>query len=322
MKLNPGLFKRLARISAVSLLCLSVGGCAEDEGISESEYISSSVENVCSLIFSCACEDLDPDYTQDRCVETRTQSAEVMAQVAEIDGLSFDGECGEEQVNELIGAACDPAAVSQNADAVCERPCKLYYGPMKAGESCEEGTSGRDNCKQGLRCVAGLCEDPCDEILPANIGELCFALACVEGAWCDVSVPYAPVCAARPGFNQPCADTNPEPDVTSYLCLDGLYCDGATDPMNPICLAYPDVGEECPAGDCAGGAFCDFTLTPQMCVDIPGIAEACTFICEPGSFCDTDFCPAGLDCEMDPSLFEPTCMENGPAVCAWAPTVP
>ncbi len=322
MKLNAGLFRHLARISSASLLCLTVGGCAGDEGISESEFISRTVEEVCAQIFSCGCEDVDPEYTQALCVETRTQGQEWGARVAEIDGLTFDGVCGEQQVNELMDDACRLPEVGQQDDDTCERPCKLYYGPMKAGASCQVGTSGLDNCKQGLSCVGGLCEDPCDEVVPANLGELCYALTCVEGAWCDDSVPYAPVCVVRPGFNQPCADTNPDPDVTNYLCGEGLYCDAATDPLNPICLAYPDVGQECPAGDCAVGAYCDFTQTPEICVDIPGVAEECTFVCEPGSFCDSDFCPPGVDCITDPSLVVPTCVENDAYICSLAPAAP
>ena len=322
MNTKVGLIQRLARMSTVSLLCLTFAGCgAEDEGISESEYISRSVENICSLIFTCSCENLDPEYTKAQCVETRTQLREVAATVADIDGLSFDGECAEEEVAEILTQACEPNEIVQGADPVCERPCKLYYGPMKAGESCEFGTSGRDNCKQGSSCVDGLCEDPCDELAPANLGELCYALPCIEGAWCDVSTPYAPVCVPRPGFEQPCADTNPDVDVTNYICADGLYCDEVTDPMNPTCLAFPNVGEECPAGDCVEGAYCDFTLTPELCVDIPGIGESCTFVCEPGSFCD-DVCPAGADCDNDPSLLESICVENGAAICATAPVAP
>ncbi|MGB1698865.1 MAG: hypothetical protein ACPHRO_02850 [Nannocystaceae bacterium] len=322
MKLH-GLITNFTRLSAASLLCATVAGCPSDEGISESEYISRTVDNICSLIFSCSCEDVDPDYTQVACVETRTQAYEVAAAEAEIDGLSFDGACGEEFVSELVDQACT-SPVADQGDETCERPCKLYYGPMKAGESCEYGTSGLDNCKQGLICSSGLCEDPCDEVLPAEIGELCFAVQCVDGAWCDTSEPYAPVCQARPGFGQPCADTNPDPDVTNLLCADNLYCDEVTDPMNPVCAAFPDVGEECldPGFDCAEGAYCDPTLTPAVCVDIPGRGEACTFVCEEGSFCDTDYCPPGANCDGDPSLIEPLCVESPSWVCNLAPTDP
>ena len=313
--------RRLGALALTSMLALSLTGCP-DEGISESDYISRTATDICDLLFSCQCE-VDEDLSQAECVDLWLQQGEVISQVTAIDGLSFDGVCAEDNLSQLQDRACDDGFDPGAADAACEQPCKVYYGPMKAGESCSAGTAGIDNCAQGLVCNGGVCENPCDELVPAKVGELCYALNCEDGAYCDANDPYAPVCKADPTFNSPCVDLANDPDYPNFYCGENLVCDVDAEGGTPLCVTLPLEGDPCPDFDCADGLFCDVLLAEPVCTAYPGLNEPCTDqgFCDftQGLQCDPEYCPAGSDCDADPSLIVPTCVQGDPAVCNLEP---
>ena len=308
MTLTKKLMHRLGLIGLSLALCGTLVACDDDEGIAESAYKSGYASELCTLLFQCDCN-LDMEFTSVQCDAIAEQSLDVRSQVAEINGLSYDGTCAQEQIDDLTALACSSPSQQVGDDGDCERPCKVYYGPMRAGESCEYTAAG-DNCEQGSVCSDGVCVNPCDEIEPARVGELCYSLACEEGAWCDDSTPYAPICKAFPGAGQPCVDLNDGDYYPNYACGDGLVCDETTDPATPVCVALPAVGEPCPDGDCAAGAYCDFLAAEPTCADLPGLNEPCT---EQG-FCDFDL---GLTC--DTAMAEPTCVDSGALICNFNP---
>ncbi len=308
---------------ALFALGLGLGGCKDDK-TNVNGYVDGLASRVCDAVLECDCE-YDGGSNYDHCVQQLGVGASTLAELNDVEGLSFDGECADQQISEIGRLGC--GVFTFDADAECERPCKVWVGPMSKGGTCTT-INGFDNCKQGLSCDDGVCVDPCDEPDLPNIGEPCAPqFGCDEGAWCDdTSMPLLPVCDALPGAGEACL--GPE---RNFACNVDLMCD--TSVANaPVCVAPPALGEECPFGSCADDLFCDTVAVPAVCAALPRLGDLCPRgVCAEPNLCEGGVCveprpqvcglysgvPEGLDptgtetTGIDPTGIDPTGPETG-----------
>ena len=278
-------------------LGLGIGGC-KDEETEVGGYVDSWSRRVCDAVVECSC-DYPGGSNYDHCLQQLGVGIATQSELNDVEGLRFDGECADRQVSEIGKLGC--GVFMPDPDAECQRPCKVWVGPMGEGATCTS-VNGVDNCHQGLVCGQGVCVNPCAEPdLPA-VGEPCASqFGCEEGAWCDdVRVPLLPTCATLPLEGQTCL--GPE---QGFACNVDLICD-LTDPDAPVCASLPGEGEECPTGSCAEDLFCDNTEVPAVCVTPPSLGD----LCPQGLCAAPNLCEAGL------------CVEPRPQVCGFYGGVP
>jgi hypothetical protein len=293
----------LARLfGALGLASLALAACKE-EGIDMDAFPDAAAQTVCQAVINeCDCQYENPG-TYDLCVAILTAGG--VGQIEAIDGtgLAFDGVCAQEAIDGIDGLNCKTPADLAGDEGACERPCKIWYGPMGKGGTCTS-VQGNDNCKQGLTCGPNqICVDPCDEDDVPGVGEACFLGVCEAGAYCDdFNNPLQPVCVALPTDGQPCFE---DPNEGFYRCAPNHFCDQATDPANPVCVELPGLGEACPGSVCSEDLICDAVSDPlnPVCIDRPDLGEECfQFQCDFGLACDTD---------VDPAI----CVNLPPVVC-------
>lgn len=286
----------LLTLLATALLGTSLlVGCKNDK-LSSQEYVDKFTVDVCQAIVECNCE---YPYGQlyDHCLAQLVTNGEALVELNDVEGLSFDGECAQQAIDNINELGCSVPV--GDPDAECEQPCKIWHGPMGEGGTCTS-VNGYDNCKQGLVCGGdGVCVNPCAEPDLPNLNELCAPqYGCDEGLYCDAeTTPLTPTCAALPNEGEPCIDSA----FFGYLCNEDLFCDDVTDPDAPTCAALPGLDEECPDLACQEGLYCDTAAMPFVCADIPTLGEDC-----PNFQCDAPY-----QCE------EGTCVEPDPAVCGY-----
>lgn len=282
---------------ALFTLGLGLGGCKEEK-TEVSGFVDGFSRQICDAVVECDCE--YPGGTNyDHCLQQLGVGFSTLAELNDVEGLRFDGDCADRQISEVSRVGC--GVFMPDPDAECERPCKVWVGPMNKGATCTS-VNGYDNCHQGLTCDGGVCTDPCEEPDLPEIGEPCAVqFGCEEGAWCDdVAAPLLPVCAALPGAGETCLG-----EGQGYACNVDLMCD-LTDLDAPVCVAPPGEGDECPNGTCDEDLFCDVGAAPAVCVAVPGLG---------------DLCPQGL-CTA-PNLCEGgVCVEPRPQVCGSYSGVP
>lgn len=287
--------KRIQLLTLLGTAILGLAAC-KSESLSSHEYVEKFTVEVCQAVVTCNCE---YPYGQlyDHCLAQLLTAGDALVELNAVEGLSFDGECAQELIDDVEALGCSVPV--GDPDAKCERPCKLWHGPMGEGGTCTT-INGYDNCKQGLVCGGdGTCINPCAEPDLPNLGELCSTqYGCDEGLYCNADdQPLTPTCASLPGDGRPCIDS----DLFGYLCDEGLMCDTVTDPDAPTCVGLPDLGEECPSFACDEGLYCDNSAMPAVCAELPTLGEACpTFACEAPYVCDGE-----------------TCIEPPPAVCGY-----
>jgi len=283
---------RSLRFSLVAALASFVLSACQDKGIDIDAFPEAGARTVCQAVINeCDC-DYDNPGTFDLCVAVLTAGAVGQNEALDGTGLSYDGVCAQEIIDDIDDLNCKtPADLVGEGDA-CEAPCKLWYGPMGKGATCTS-VPGFDNCKQGLECGGNqICVDPCDEDEVPGVGDTCFLGECEDGAYCDdFTDPLQPVCVALPTEGEACFE---DPDEGFFRCAPDHICDEATDPANPVCVLLPDLGEACPNFACRDDLLCDATdpANPQ-CAPRPGLGEEClNFQCDEGLACDTDQEPA------------------------------
>ncbi len=285
----------LSRIVAALAVSLGLFAC-KDDPIDTGRYAEVLPSTVCDAVIACGC-DYPNGAMLDHCVSQLGVNASTLAEINSVEGLSFDGGCAQREIDAIGSLGCGvPTPVD---DARCEKPCKVWHGPMGRGGTCTS-INGYDNCKQGLACSDGVCVDPCAEPDLPRINEPCAVeFGCDEGAFCDgVTSPLYPICVALPLAGQPCIEN-------VLLCAEDLFCD-TTDADAPLCAALAGIGEECPDGVCAQGAFCDLTETPAVCTAPPTLGQECM----------VGFCAAPYLCE------DGTCIEPRPTVCGYYGGIP
>lgn len=276
----------------LALLGVSLGLVAcKDDGIDTGQYAEAWPAAVCDAVLVCNC-DYPNGALLDHCLAQLGVGASTLAELNDVEGLSFDGVCAQKEIDAVGSLGC--GVVIPDPDAQCKTPCKLWHGPMGKGATCTS-INGYDNCKQGLTCGEGVCVNPCAEPDLPNVGQACAPqYGCAEGAWCDgETTPLFPVCAALPGAGVPCVESD-----FGFLCAEDLFCD-MSEPDAPVCAALPGLGDECPDGACAEGLFCDTDEMPFVCANPPTLGEDC-----PLGFCEAPFlCDGG------------ECIQPRPAVC-------
>jgi hypothetical protein len=288
---------RVPRLIALFGLSLGVLAC-KDENIDTGQYVDSWSSTVCDAVVACSC-DYPNGALYDHCLAELGVSGSTLAELNHVEGLKFDGECAQKEIDAIGSLGCEVPL--PDPDAECKTPCKVWYGPMGKGGTCTS-INGYDNCKQGLSCGEGACVDPCDEPNLPKVGQACApAYGCVEDAYCDtMTTPLYPTCAALPKAGVPCVDTD-----FGLLCAKDLVCD-TSDPGAPVCAALPGVGEECPVGVCAEGLYCNNAQNPAVCAQAPTLGDAC---------------PLGL-CEAPYQCEDAECVKPRPAVCGYYGGVP
>jgi hypothetical protein len=211
----------------------------------------------CEAVYNCPCESYPyPNFNE--CLADLSIAYDAINDEAFIAGLSYDGSCPAQELNEIEALACKGSVAGLPA-GVCVPPCNAWHGPHGAGSICEVVASspelglGFSNCAQGLTCLAGVCVNPCQVGQLPGIGQPCPDLVCAAGAMCDASQ----VCVAMP--------TLPGPAET---CLNNLC-----DPTRAVCVieanvcaALPTVGQACVQGQCDPSSYCGID---DVCVARP-----------------------------------------------------
>ncbi|MBC8068969.1 MAG: hypothetical protein IAG13_11600 [Deltaproteobacteria bacterium] len=272
-------------VGRIAVLGVSLGLFAcKDDGIDTNQYADALPSTVCDAVVECNCE-YPGGALYDHCVAQLEVSAKTLAELNGVDGLQFDGECAQKEIDAIGSLGCGVPVF--DPEAKCKAPCKVWHGPMDEGGTCTS-INGYDNCKQGMTCDEGVCVHPCDEADLPKVGEPCAPeFGCDENAWCDAeTAPLFPVCAALPGIGQPCVES------LGYACAEDLMCD-TSDPGTPVCAALPGLGEECPLGACSDDLFCDVTAAPPVCSVLPALGEACPLgLCAAPNSCEDEVCVA------------------------------
>lgn len=269
---------------SLALLTLVIGfGACKDESVAVDGYVDSYSERVCTAVLECDC-DYPGGSDFDHCVSQLSVGAKTLAELLDVEGLSFDGGCAERQVDEVGRLGCGVPML--DPDAECEAPCKVFYGPVHAGGTCST-VNGFDNCNQGLTCNGNVCVHPCAEPDLPRLGEACSTdFGCDEGFWCDgISTPLLPVCDNLPQVGDECL-----PAEFGFACAEDLICD-TSDPDSPTCAELPGEGEECPAGACADDLHCDTSEVPAVCITLPSVGELCPLgLCAAPNLCEQGLC--------------------------------
>lgn len=194
-------------------------------------------------------------------------------------GLVFARECADAIVEANASFGC--GTKEDLASLEC-RICKLYVGDRERGETCREDENLLfDDCVQGLACIGGVCDDPC-ETVPE--GGSCLGKPCEAGLDCELRF-----------------------DETGEIVAQ--------------CVRRPVSGEPCgEAKTCATGLVCDATLEPPTCSAPPALGDPCTDVCEGTAWCDGETCqplkPDGAPCEQGQTCRSGHCDEG---VCVSAP---
>ncbi len=295
--------KQFAPALLVGLAALS-SACG---GIKEKDYPDEVARVICDLIYDCNCDStMEPTASKDQCEAALKEATELAQENARVDGLTYDDECAEDGLNRIDDIGC--TTPSSDPDAKCEKPCKLYYGPVEKGGSCTYSMAGYDNCAQGLACDEdGICVNPCAEVDYPAIGESCFAGQCEEGAYCLYTGIGFPTCTALPTDGQPCTDIGE--------CAEDHVCDQSMG-FPGTCMSLPGQGDPCPDDTCRQGLFCDSMTDPAapVCAQPPQNGQPCY-----GGF----LCDVGLTCDIETDPANPICVLGEAPVCnAWTPLVP
>lgn len=170
------------------------------------------------------------------------------------------------------GGNCGPAAYCDWQASICrELPGE--------GESCSESP----DCADGLACVSDQDYGSATCLARAEAGESCDDRPCALALSCDENR----ICRAAGEAGESCYDIG---------CAEGLFCDFEG---NSICREPPGVGAPCPFGTCQSDAWCDTATDPAAPVCVAGAAngEACSGHVQ----CGSDYCPKGT-CEARPEL--------------------
>jgi hypothetical protein len=267
----------------------------KDDTVSKSEWPQTYADQVCEQVVTCNCEYENPTLL-DHCTNDLATRQLLVTQSGDEQALTYDAKCADEVLSDLAKLECNAAAAQD--DGKCEAPCKTWYGPMGKGATCVS-VGNRDNCRQGLVCSSqSVCVNPCEKIPTPEVGEACLLGDCVEGAWCDASDEFNPICRALPKAGEPCQDLMND-NQPNFACANSAYCDEDADP-DPICMALPILGESCEASKkCVEGVVCD----GETCVELPGLGEACV----QGECADEAICNLSAD--------EPVCVVRPPMIC-------
>lgn len=168
-------------------------------------------------------------------------------------------------------------------DSYCDWNTDVCRSLPGLGENCDYA-----QCREGLACAWNEVDFTSRCVMAAGEGESCSNTSCVQGLSCS-------------GATQTCRAPGGEGDPCDVGCREGLACNYDSN----VCEPPPPVGAPCPSGECAVGAWCDFSVVfDGVCRPGAALGEACMGHRE----CASGYCPAGY-CDRLPELGE-SCRET------------
>lgn len=255
-------------LHCAALLGLTLlSGCVARHAEERSEFAMEFARRFCAVQAACPCRNADPVPDCESVVESILGEREAEAKR---NGLFFDEACAQhvlERADWFGTCEADPQ------DDPGGPYCPVYTKGRDVGEECRGywDYPGMSDCRAGLECAGGTCNDPDDPRLGA-LGEPCggppivpgHANGCGPGLICDLI--ETGTCVALP----PAVSTGGL--CTSRLaCRDGDYCRGqtpddlpsvempgvcttATTPLNAACEHFLECEEYwCINGICSAG---------------------------------------------------------------------
>lgn len=244
----------------VAFVALASGGCdlsdppsgseSESQGQAraiEDSFATDFAKGLCAGYQQCACDDLvgagDAPFADQAACEAQMTTRIQDWQADEVaSGKHFNAECAVQRLVRFAGDVCHDEA---RPDTTCGE-CDVYAGTFGLGAACLPG-----GCESGLKCVAGVCVEPCRPLL---MGEGCLPSVnqCQTGLRCSNDGKC--VDAAKEG--ESCGEGTP--------CGQGLIClDGAC-----VLAALPGevCGERpCAFSPCVDGVCSEFSAIPRVC---------------------------------------------------------
>lgn len=253
-------------------------------------------EELCNRVLSCRCGQgrhyRDPESCEE---DARVLAEQIEALPSEFPtaDLTYDPTCLGATVDAYVELGCDAEVPEpeMSEEEACTPPCHYFYGTRLVGQSCEIRGSDVTDCAQGLLCTSGNeCVNPCAEEPPptgVKEGGDCFVGDCVDGLYCDLATE---TCLSLPLAGEPCYERR---------CAEDLLCEFDTG----LCRGQPVAGERCFASQCPGDLFCETDFGDpngeQLCYAPQPLAAPC----RGHSQCDSGYCPAGV-CDVPPSAGE------------------
>jgi hypothetical protein len=201
------------------------------------------------------------------------------------DACQFQNEC-------VKGAHC--VSTGAGAEGVCV-PYQEEKQICNTTSDCDPSVFNLYCAKQDFQChlrspAGGPCAYTTDMV--SGMPTLPLKLECDNtpgtNLYCD---PTSNTCATLPGSGQACL-TMPPPGVGSQ-CASGLVCDSGTGGTN-TCRGPGMVGDDCTRINCSTTLYCDRTVTPNTCKNLPGLGEMCqpsNFQCAKPYYCNTAMAP-------------------------------
>ena len=144
---------------------LAVGACTGGDATG-GEAVLGLPAQVCQRARVCGCRVDDP---QQPCEQTLDDVALWLEEAGQ-NGLVFDEVCYDALVLALDVLPCNATLQSD-----CTSDCALFHGTAGLGQPCDHYAGPvLDQCRRGLRCAFGVCQDPCHVVAPA-VGSPCDA---------------------------------------------------------------------------------------------------------------------------------------------------
>lgn len=154
-------------------------------------------------------------------------------EAVEVGRVEYDGEAAAQCLAYVRTRSCEEpyyhayTEEERAGEAACEA---VFRGRMGRNGPCLSASECAEASVCGFdpTCVEACCVGACRVLAePLAVGEACTAMNCVADAYCAV-------------------------DPNTF--------------MPTVCTASPTVGQECPMGQCGGGALCDFDGEKPVCV--------------------------------------------------------
>jgi hypothetical protein len=237
---------------ACSITACKGSGTGGDGGtpaqpIPEDELPEAAAAVLCELFVQCSCDDSEGELA---CVEDRRATTNEQQLAAQDAGLLYDDQCAGDLLALSESSGCAP-----QFQLDCDTFCSVYHGEQGVGDPCTIPVADQptwSDCAQGLWCIVGTCADPCG----SN----------------QVGLGLGEMCRDEEGQSLGACDSQ-----------QGLWCDF----QSRTCMALPGVGEPCFGGEvCGPGAVCDWSGNEAVCVPVPKLGEACTYVCDAGLYCN------------------------------------
>ena len=314
---------------ALVLLVITACGDNEAKTIPLEAFLAGRHEAECARLTRCGL------FTSEVVCNAYFRRPSDAALVAAIDNdkIDYDGAAADKCIAALRLIGCDKT--QRDAREVPVACAEVFSGLIEDGDACAFDTECRSGVCDAPACTRDMCcPGTCAPTRVSALDGPCEIDAqCVVDAYCHKSK----TCRARVGESMSCDDARG--------CDFGLACIGVTELQPGSCRKLPLIGNACPYMLCAEiNATCssDFTCiamslpgdscttdascspfaqcneTSGVCIETPGLGEACDGYCAGESWCDTstNTCVApladGAMCSADNQCASTDCFE-GPA---------